>query len=96
MKGDVPAAAVRLLCACPVRTHSVPDERQRVGLKPGQRPSNLGKSRVVTGVGRGGNQGKRIVVDGVEYPSIKDARRKLRVGSHGIRQLKFSGRLKYV
>lgn len=68
MRGDIPAAAFRLLNALPVRTH---EARQRVymtGQPRGDKPGSTGRMTA--------RQGLRI--KGVEYESITDARQKIK------------------
>ena len=81
MKGDLHPAAVRLSSALPCRTHTRADYRAEAGLRPLGRPPK-GAPRVIQkpGVGRGGNQGKRVVIAGREYGSMGEACKTLRIG----------------
>ena len=82
MKGDLHPAAVRLSSALPCRTHTRTDYRAEAGLRPVGRPPGHNRPRVIQkpGVGRGNNQGKRVVISGREYPSMGDACKTLRIG----------------
>ena len=70
MKGDLPPAAFRLLNVLPVRTHIAPEPEARGYGRPGK------GTRAETD--RFGSKGIRF--RGVEYASITEALRKLRVG----------------
>ena len=75
-------AALRLSCALPCRTHYAADLRREAGLRPVGRPTTRDKPRRILkpGVGRGNNQGKRVVIAGREYASQAEAVRALRIG----------------
>ena len=70
MKGDLPAAAVRLLATSIVHTH----ERVEVVKKKAYRP------RLVTGCGRGGNNAYEIRARGKVFKSMDAARKHFHIG----------------
>lgn len=70
MKGDLPAAAVRLLSTSIVHTH----ERVEVVKKKAYRP------RLVTGCGRGGNNAYKITIRGKVFASMDAARKAMHIG----------------
>lgn len=96
MRGDLPAAALRLCAALPVRTveHKprVPLSRQLAHYyaKKERRP------RVVTGRGRGGLNNKPFVCEGRRFNGIKDAAEKLHRSPHTIRAWLDSGKARYI
>lgn len=90
---DAQEAAFRLACAFSeagrVRTHHQPvTERKPYAAKP-----KIGKNpKVVTGKGRGSGQGHPLVIDGKQYATCKEARKRLHVGNCTIRAWLASGR----
>ena len=92
MRGDPHPAAVRLSAALPCRTHERPDYRAEAGVRPLGRPPK-GAPRVTQkpGIGRGNNQGKRVIIAGREYPSMMDACRTLHIGHSTFYRLIASG-----
>ena len=68
MRGDIPAAAFRLLNALPVRTHEARPRVYMAGQPRGDKPGSTGRMTA--------RQALRI--KGVEYESISDARVKLK------------------
>lgn len=78
MKGDLPAAAFRLLGMLPVRTHERPQYTK---------PSSF----------RGNRYGRRpVLIDGVEYDTIRDARRVLGIGYEAFYGMIDSGKARYL
>ena len=78
MRGDVPAAALRLCAQLPVRTHErppPPPKAQFNGNRYGRRP---------------------VIIKGVEYATIRDARNKLGIGYEAFYGMIDSGEAKYL
>ena len=86
MKGDPPAAAVRLASSLPSRTHRKPEPVRKEYVK------NPRAGRQETR----GNKGKSVRIRGTVYPHIKAARIALRVGKMKIRSMLASGEAEYV
>lgn len=101
MKSDLPAAALRLMASCPVRTHEqVVPVRSKVGLKPGQAPAhkqarNRSRPAARPGAGRGGANARAIFVAGTRYPSIKAAAAALKMGNTRLYMWLDSGRARF-
>ena len=95
MKGDLPAVALRLSSALPVRTHLRPvPVNKKVGLKPGQHQKHKQGKRAyheASNRGRGGHNAIAIIIAGKRYPSIKLAARALKIGNTRIYGLIDSG-----
>lgn len=134
MTGDLPAAALRLMSQCVVRTHIARESAQR-SAKP---VNTIPRAIIIGGVrfksvneasrklnradrtirrwlldgtaekmtiddakgapmpGRGGNNRKRIVVNGREYSSLGHARKVLHCSIHAIYDMLNDGRARYV
>ena len=78
MKGDLPAAALRLCSKLPVRTHerpAPPPKAQRNGNRFGRRP---------------------VIIKGVQYETIRDARNKLGIGYEGFYRMISEGKARYL
>ena len=76
MRGDLPAAACRLLETCTVRTHIQPQH------------GDIGARFASTVV-------KAVKIAGVEYPSVIEASRQLRIDRSTIRRMIDRGEAKY-
>ena len=83
MRDDLPEAAIRLASSLPVRTH---EQRNPDGRKIKRGDRNAGR----------GAEGLPIRVDGVEYHSIKEARRKLKKGAKTIQRWLDLGQAEYI
>ena len=83
MRDDLHPAAVRLLASLPVTEHRQrePDGRKQVG-KPRSRYH--------------GGERKAVRIKGVEYASMKEARRKLKLGAKRIQTMLDIGTAEYV
>ena len=99
MKGDLPAVALRLSSALPVRTHLRPvPVNEKVGLKLGQHPKHKQGKRAyheASNRGRGGHNAIAIIIAGKRYPSIKLAARALKIGNTRIYGLIDTGAARY-
>lgn len=88
MRDDICAAAFRLACALPARTHYAPP--------PAPKPKVAARKSVVNpGTGRGGNNRKALIIDGKQYASIGAARKALRCCIHSIYRMIADGRARY-
>lgn len=83
MRHDIPDAALRLSCALGVRTH----ERRT--------PEQL-RSPAHIGVGKGGNQGRKLRINGKNFPNMSAARRTLGVSYRVIYDWIATGKARYV
>lgn len=96
MRGDICPAAFRLLCALPSRVHERdPDEQKKLAKQMRYYYANRGAKKQAEkkpGVGRGGNQGKRVTIDGRRFESIKEACERMHVGHHKLYAWLASGR----
>ncbi len=83
MRDDLPEPAVRLLASLPVTEHRQrePDQRKLRGIA---RPQYAGEPR------------KPVRVNGVEYESMKAARRVLKIGAKRIQTMLDTGMAEYV
>ena len=90
---EAQAAHLRLIATLPVRTHEQRPQQQSAQLRHYYATKGRRK-RVVTGVGRGGNQGKPVIIDGVRYVNMKEARNILRIGTSNFYAWLDSGRAK--
>ncbi len=90
MRGDIPAAALRLSATLPVRTHERALEDKKQG-GPRVMPK---QPRVVKGCGRGGNQGRAVIVGTKRFDTIKDAKEFLHVGNYTVGQMLADGRMR--
>ncbi len=84
MRDDLPEPAVRLLASLPVTEHRQrePDQRKvkRLSIFPPQK----------------GPPGSPVRIAGVDYPSIKAARRKLKKGTKEIKRMLSTGAAEYL
>lgn len=84
MKGDIPQAAVNLSSSLPVVTHTQRDPDQRKLKRPTIYPPKKGP------------EGLPVRIAGVEYASLKEARRKLRKGAKTLYNWLDSGQAEYI
>ncbi len=82
MRDDLPEPAVRLLASLPVTTHTQPEPDQR----------RLGKPKNTYP----GEPRKPVRIKGVEYASLKEARRVLRIGAKTLQAWVDTGMAEYV
>lgn len=98
MKGDLPAAAYRLLAALPVRTHEarIPSRQLAPQQRPGFAKSHKRKAgRPLTVVFGKGGKARPVRIDGVQYESATDAAGMLRKSTRTIYEWLRSGQARY-
>lgn len=78
MRGDPHPAAVRLCASLPVTTHTQPSLGERRGENMRRRNYRLTQ---IPGIGRGNNQGRRVMVDGKEFRNVKAVKQYFHISS---------------
>lgn len=84
MRGDIPAAAFRLLTTLSVRTHCAPEPVPRIQIRrnPGDELLRIAK--------------RKVFIRGRLFDSIAEAKKELRMGSQTIRKMVEKGQARFL
>lgn len=97
MRDDLPAAALRLMASQTIHTHvrSTPADNRGDNMRRTHWQLKRGKKRVFTGLGRGSNQGRPLVIGARTFATMKAAKETFGIGNRTLTAWLDSGKARY-